>query len=294
MRRLTLIVAVLAAGSGLALLAGAAGGTTAASNRAAARAAAARILGQVPLPPGATEVSTDPSSSTWLSSPVSGAPATPDLVDFHRFWRVPGDPDAVFRWLEAHPPPGATVSLTGTGGDRGKTVTWSVGFRYPAAPGRISEEGLGVAVTAADGGGTAMRADAFAIWLIPRPAAEVVPRGTRAVAVFVDHFDGHATPVRTVSAPWKVRRLIAFIDSRQRAQPGATACPMIGTTTPLLDLRFLPAIGGSPLARAVEDGCGGLSFSIRGHRWPALAESGNLAALLRKLGALPASVDSSP
>jgi len=299
MSRLVVIFVVLVAGAGFALVACAASGTTstsstsaattttsgttASSNRAAARAAAVRIFAQVPLPPGATRASSDPSSSTWLRTPATGAPANPDLVDIQGFWRVPGDPHSVFRWLHAHAPAGTRVFVTGTGGQRGKIVMWTLAFSYPALTGRVSPEGLGVAVTAAHGGGTAMRADTFAVWLIPRPAAEVVPAGIRAVAVYVDHFDGSAVPVSTVTAKWKIRRLIAFIDSRELRQPGAMSCPAITPSTPLLDLRFLRAAGTAPLARAVEDGCGGLSFWIRGRRWPGLAEGGNLAGRLRKL-----------
>jgi hypothetical protein len=282
------VVVLLLAAGGAARGVQAASGRSAASNRAAARVAAARVLRRVPLPAGATEVGTDPGPSMWLGSSVAGTPATPDLVDLHRFWRLPGDPQTAIEWIQAHPPAGATMSTTGTGGQYGTTVMWSVTFAFPAVPGRISEEMLGVGVTAARGGGTAMRADGFAVWLIPRPPAERVPAGTHAVAVFVDHLGGTDVLVSRVTAPQKIRRLVAFIDSRQLAQPGARSCPEIGPDTKLLDLRFLAAPGETPLARAVEDGCDGLTFSIRGHPEPGLAEDADLGHLLRKLGALPA------
>ena len=56
----------------------------------------------------------------------------------------------------------------------------------------------------------------------------------------------------------------------------------------MLDLRFERADAGPPLARAVEDACGGLTFSIRGHRQRPLDELGDLSAMLWKLGALAA------
>ena len=133
-----------------------------------------------------------------------------------------------------------------------------------------------------------MRADGFAVWLVPRPAGEVVPAGAHAVDVFADRYAGGAFPVSTVVAGWKVRRLIALIDSLQIEQPGtAYACPAIGPFTRLLDLRFLAAPGTSPLARAVENGCRGLTFTIRGHTEPALSEQLDLTETLWKLGALP-------
>jgi hypothetical protein len=151
----------------------------------------------------------------------------------------------------------------------------------------MSDEALGVAVTAATGGGTAMRADGQAVWLIPRPTQEVVPAGTRAVSVSIDRLGGGQFPVSTVTAPRKIRQLLRFVDSRQLAQPGVTACREIGPDTTVLDLRFLAPSRGTPLARVVENGCGGLSLSIQGHSEPGLEEDVNLTGLLWKLGALP-------
>ena len=62
---------------------------TAASNRAAAEAAVGRLLAGVPIPPGAIRSSRNPSVGIWLDGPALGAPATPNLVGVHRFWRVP-------------------------------------------------------------------------------------------------------------------------------------------------------------------------------------------------------------
>jgi hypothetical protein len=261
---------------------------TASANRAAAQAAAMHISNEAPVPVGAVEASSDPEVGSWLKGSVAGAPATQELVDVHRFWRVPEDPQSVIAWIEAHQPADSTVSSTGYGGQYGVRVMWSVTFAFPAAPGQISQEGLGVAVTAAKGGGTAMRADAFAIWLVPRPAGEVIPAGTKAVKVFVDHFDHRAFPVRTVTARWKIRQLVAFIDSREIVQPGgSTSCPGPGGDSPLLDLRFMSAAGGQPLARALENGCYGLSFWIRGRAQRELSEGRDVTEMLWRLGALP-------
>ena len=53
------------------------------------------------------------------------------------------------------------------------------------------------------------------MWLVPRPASELVPEGTRAVGVFLDGTDGRAFPVSTVADPSAVSRLI---DGRRFAQ----------------------------------------------------------------------------
>ena len=281
-------VAVLEVGGGATRVAQAAADAGAASNKAAARAAAARILNDVRLPAGATRVSADPGVSIWLKYSVAGVPATPDVVDYHRFWRVPGDPHAVIDWIEAHHPAGATTSSTGSESRDGAPVTWSVIFAFTGIVRGVSEEVLGVGVTGAKGGGTAIRADGLAVWLIPRPVAEVVPAGTRAVSVSMDQPGGRNYRVSTITAPQPINRLVALIDSLPRAQPGAIACPTMGQHAGLLDVRFLAASGGKPLARAVETGCGGLSFAIRGRTKSGLDAGTNLERLLWQLGALPA------
>jgi hypothetical protein len=289
-RRLVLVVVATAALAGGSVLV-ASGDTTssAASNHAAARVAAARALAETPLPAGAVTVGTDPGTGGWLKYPAGGAPATRELVDVHRFWRVPGDPQTVMAWIKAHAPAGARVSGTGSGGVYGTTVMWSLTFSLRPVPGVISEEGLGVAVTAARGGGTALRADGWAIWIVPRPPSEVIPAGVGAVAVFVDRFGGRAFPAGIVSASRAVQRLVSFVDSRQIVPPGtAFSCPEIGPQTRTLDLRFLrTASDASPLARAVEDACGGLTFTVGDRREPALSEAGDLRGLLWRWHVLP-------
>lgn len=262
-----------------------------ASNRALARAVANTLLGQVAPPAGARVVSSDPerpSVNPWLGLPAT-RPASPLAVDLGRFWRVPGDPKSVIDWISAHPPAGLTKSGQSAGADHGTTRFWGVTFTARSIPGRISQAQLSVGVTAADGGGTALRADAVVVWMIPRPAGERVPAGVRSVLVSVDHYGRGAFKAATVTAPGKVARLVAYVNSRQLAQPGAINCPAIGPSTQVVDLRFLGAAGtGSvPLARAVEDGCDGLRFSVRGHRQHALAEGDSVSALLHRLGIKP-------
>ncbi|MGZ4178947.1 MAG: DUF4232 domain-containing protein, partial [Solirubrobacteraceae bacterium] len=260
---------------------------TVASNRALARTLAAELLGRVPVPAGAEQVARNPGIPIWLDSSASGVPVV-HVADVHRFWRVAGDPKTVFDQIRAHPPAGARVALTGTGSRNGTPVAWSLVFSYPPVPGRILERGVGVGVTSARAGGTAVRADGYAVWQIPRPASEVVPAAARTVAVSIDRDVGSGFPVGTVSARRTVARLVSFVDSRPVAQGLAQSCPEIGPSTRVLDLRFEGTEGGPPLARAVETACGGLSFFIHGRRQRPLDEGGDLSDLLWDLGALPA------
>ena len=273
---------LFAAGCGVVQVAGAGAPPGMAANQAAARVAAARALSAAVLPPGAIPLGRHPGVPRGVRYAVGGAPASLQEVDAHDVWVVSRDPLRVFEWIRAHPPRGSTTLDWGSEGRYGRTTAWNVTFGLPAGAG-VAEEGLGVDVTATKHGGSRIRADGWAIWQIPRPAWERVPAGVRAIAVFVDRVGGRTFPLSTVTASATVDQLVAFINSRQ-LQWGSRSCPLIQT---LLDLRFLPAAGASPMARAVEDGCAGLRFSVGGRLGPELAEDKDLGAMLWRLRALP-------
>ena len=128
-----------------------------------------------------------------------------------------------------------------------------------------------------------MRADALAIWLLPRSPSEVVPSGTALVRVFRQHPGGRERTIATVRAPARVARLVSYLNSRQLGQPGAASCPAVALHTTFLGLRFLGR-RDQALARAVEDGCGGLMFALRGHHEPWLEEGTPLGKVLGQLG----------
>jgi hypothetical protein len=258
-----------------------------AANRRAARLAAERALARIVLPPGAIPVATDPSVSSLLAQDGAAAqPGTPEIVSAHRFWRLAGDPANAVAWLLAHPPGGSKLLVTGTGAKRGVTITWGVSFTFGPIPGVLGQRSLDLSLSAARGAGTALRADGWAQWLIPRPASERVPAGVRSVAVGITTVAGspfHPRQVSTITDPATVNRIVALIDRLPLAQPGVRLCPAILVGSPLVDLAFLSA-GRNTLARAVEDGCGEVRLWIDGRAEPALGESTDLPGALRKLG----------
>ncbi len=260
---------------------------TLASNRALARAQAAELLRRTPVPAGATPTATNPGSHFWLDSPADGVPDA-RVADAHQYWSLEGDPQTIFGQIKAHPPAGARISASGTGSVNGIAQSWDVTFSFPAVPGRIVERGIGIELSAGRSGGTAIRADGYAVWEIPRAPSEVIPAGAHTVAISIDRENGQGFSVGAVNAPQDVARLGSFVDSRPVTQGFAHSCPELGPSTRVLDLRFERTDAGPPLARAVEDACGGLTFSIRGHRQRPLDELGDLSAMLWKLGALAA------
>ena len=272
------VVVALSAGSGYALAG------TRAPTKSAARVVAQRMLGLLKPPPGATPTSADPSEAKLLGQ-APQRQATPNRVDVHAFWRAPGDPQSVIAWVRAHSPGGSAPNLEGESGNFFSDGTASfVGFPFTPVPGAFSYRELIVSVSAARGGGTAMRADAQVVWLVRRPVSERIPAGVRAVTISDRHITGTSPGPWTVTDHARVHRIVALVDALPAAQPGAVACP--ADSGPIVTLRFeTAATGGRTLARATADGsgCGGVGLWIHGHRSPGL-EGG--PGLIRQLGSL--------
>ena len=244
-----------------------------AANRAAAHAEAHRLLERLPVPAGAVEVASSPAAGPWLARSGPGAPASTRLIDLHRYWRIAGHSDAgsLIDAIGARGVRGFSRDGTGEFGVGGTTVVWSVEFQGEHRPAGVYEEGATFSASAARGGGVALRADAWTIWLLPRPAWERIPAGVTAVAVSVGTYDGKRSfPVATVTAPQDVRGLVSVVDSRTVEQFDVFSCPLIQAQTLVLDLGFVR--GGTRVAGATEDACGGLRFTVGRRTGRALAE----------------------
>ncbi len=251
------------------------------SNQRAAKGAVDSMLGALRLPTGAVPSATDPSRSGLLADP-SSRPSTPALVDVNRFWRTPGRPQAVLNWVEAHPPAGMRGNMSGeSAGPRGLIASW---YGFWSAPTRgVSYRELVVTVAGASDGGTAVRADAQAVWVLARPASELVPVGVTRVTIRVRRM-GHrvSTPVTLIAAN-QVKRVVELVNRLPRSQPGVVACP--ADVGPLVELDFRRLAGVPPVAVAIADGsgCGVVTFTLRGRREPDLAGGRGLVAGLTAL-----------
>lgn len=238
-------------------------------DRRLARAFAERELGAFVLPPGAAETTTDPAVNGVLKA-AADTPGGARLIDRHRFWRVSGRPQRVPGWFKHHPPAATIPNGGGTASDRSGAYEWSVFVVYRHLPRYLFGGELGVSVAAATGGGTAVRLDSFATPLVPRPRWELVPRRARVVTVTAKGVvpeARNAAPRRfnyllaTITDPGRVRRLIAYINSRQIMQPGCCGgcgrCPRA---------RFGRRRLGAPPRRAVPwSGHGRLKVGRRLH-----------------------------
>jgi hypothetical protein len=136
--------------------------------KTAANRDAVRRLAAAPVPPGSHRVSHLP-QEYGLSGPEF-APVSPNLIRKEATFLTKLDPAEAFAWLKAHPPPkaGAQRLLT-SGGERDYT-SQTVGFQWGnsrAANGRNQYD----TVVNRPAGGAAIRIEAQAIWIRPRPKA---------------------------------------------------------------------------------------------------------------------------
>ena len=243
----------------------------AAANRAAARVDAARLLSRLSLPSGAQRSATEPQGGGRALAHSVSRPATPNLVDRHQWWIVPGTPRTVLAYIAAHRPAGSQLVLTGGGTGPGGTSYSAVGYGWPAVPGTLGSRELVIGAVRHGEHTTLLRVDAQDVWISPRPASERIPPGTTRLRLVVTRFGKlQQGPLTFVSAS-KLQRVTALLNELPRAQPGVVACPADPGLR--VTLRFLAQGASAPLAVAVVDpaGCGGVQLTLHGSRQPPLA-----------------------
>jgi hypothetical protein len=232
---------------------------SAAANQAAARADAAALLGEVSLPAGATEFSSEPAGDEGLLAHAgAGGPDTPNVVEAHAWWTVPGPRAEVMAYVRGHPPNGSALISWGSGDTRGLTSFESVTFAWPALPGVLSTRWLVLTAAQLPHGSTGLRADT---------QSERIPAGSRRLSVSVTSaLKGNLAPQRpfSVASAQRIEGIVALLNSLPAAQPGVRACaddPGIR-----LALAFYQPDAASPSAVATIDpyGCGGVQLTIGG------------------------------
>ena len=234
---------------------------TSASNRSQAQTDASARLAALNLPPGAQPSTTEPAGGGPALANSAGTPATPNLVDDHGWWVIPGSPQSVIAYIDAHPPAGSTPSLGGSGGSPQRVTL--TGFSWPAIIDVLSYRQLVVEAVTLPGGATGLRADAQVQWINPRPSSERIPAGVRRLAVTAHQFDRALLARFTVRSPRRLRRVITSIDSLPLFPPGAYNCPADAG----IEIRMaFYGRRGAPLAVSLVDpgGCEGVGLKIRG------------------------------
>ncbi|HEX6713195.1 MAG TPA: hypothetical protein VF066_07410 [Thermoleophilaceae bacterium] len=253
-------------------------------NERTARADAADALGLLRLPDGAARSDENPAADPQLlESPGLGRSASPNQIEQSEFWRVPGDPSDAIAWVKAHPPAGTRLVAWGKASNRDGPTTWSAAFERRPVPEVMVGRQLAVTVAKAADGGTALRADGFATWLVVRPASERIPAGAEVVQVTIT---GHFSTARigfAVRDKQQVALVTRILNRLPVTQPGLFMCPLDRGIHALLTFR---GGGGATIARAdaTLGGCAQVDLTIDGARQPSLNGYGLLDDLEAVLG----------
>ena len=266
---------------------------SAASNASAANAEAAALLQTLSLPSGATGSSTEPAGDRGsLAHPGLGTPATPNLVDDHAWWIVPGSRAEVLAYLTAHLPAGSALGPSSTADTDGATTNESVTFAWPAIANVLTTRSLALTVTQLPNGSTGLRADSQVIWVTPRPVSEVIPRGARLLKISVlSEIKVKLPPQRPfrVVSSKRIEELVALLNTLPAAQPGITNCPADFGISVRLAFYERTAAKPSAVARVDPYGCGGVRLTIGGapqppldsHSLPGVGSSQQASLILR-------------
>jgi hypothetical protein len=253
---------------------------TAAANESAAQADAASLLTELSLPEGATQSSIEPAEDdSLLAHPGVGPPATPNVVDDHAWWLLPGAPAEVLAYIRAHLPAGTTRALANRGLE-GPNVPHneSEAFAWPPITDVLAMRWLVVEVVELPDGSTGLRADAQVVWETPRPAPETIPQGSHLLRVSVHGSLKGEQPTQrplSVTSLKKINAIVALLNALPASQPGLRSCPIDRGIR--VRLAFYARRGVAPLAVADvnPEGCGGVALTIGGTPQPEL-ESGAL------------------
>lgn len=296
----TLFMTAYGTGVGVAMSSSAKHRLPTAANRQAARSAAQRLLSELRLPAGARSAQSDESRASLLGAALE-RPLSGKLIDLHRFWRVPGRPCKVMAWLEDHVPRHskitwwvnvrfpkrpcrqlsvaerrAMIEAPRSAKRKGQVPlppalgpVWGVHLSFPEVRGRFATRTLLIEVAAAEGGGTALRADAQVIWTHPAAPRERIPSGVRSVLVTA-HDQEHRVSFRhIVRDRATVRRLVALVERLKLAPPvsgSMRSCPAF-IDPELIVLSFRGRPHRRPLARLKIrlEGCESVGLKIHGH-----------------------------
>jgi hypothetical protein len=206
----------------------------AARNRLAAVHQAGLRLRQVRFPAGSHRVKAPPAA---IGNLLSGPPYTfggNRNVERHGFWIVPSlGPKALLRWVGHHRPPGSHSgdSSSGTG-----PSPISHEWEWPET-GRVWGSDVTVSPVAYRGG-SVVRLDSDAVWLLPRSRREHIPTTVRIVDLkiepgqpeIIEEGVPSSPPLPTrhlrISNPTEVQRLVRIVNRQRLVQlSGPHSCP---------------------------------------------------------------------
>ncbi len=248
-------------------------GGSAAANQAAASADAVQLLSKLVLPAGDRRSATEPEGGGLPLSQPAEAPATPNLVDLHQWWLVPGSPASVLDFVATHRPAGSRLVFAGHGGGSPQGLSFSqVGYGWPPVRMVLSARSLGITAVPLSGGVTGVRVDAQDVWIVPRPPSSEIPSSLTGLWVTVTRLGRRIQGPLRFSSAVKVRRAIALLNQLPLFQPGVISCP--ADFSNLIHLAFSGRANQRATAVVDASGCLQVGLTIDGRRQPTLAGGG--------------------
>jgi hypothetical protein len=156
-----------------------------------------------------------------------------------RWTSTPGgsclSPTETLAYIYAHLPPGTRRELwgTGPGGPNVPENTFS-GFRWPGSPGTLVVDAVRLA-----NGSTALRVDAYVVWITPRAASERIPAGARLLTISVRSWARRSSgpefnrltilrrlPSRVTSVA-RIEKIVTLLNELRVNQPGRRGCCLL-------------------------------------------------------------------
>jgi hypothetical protein len=204
----------------------------------------------------------------------------------YRTWTASEDPATVLSFVQAHLPPGSTISGSGSGGP---AFTQSVTRSWPVLHRILDSRLLLIEVTERAGGGTRLYVEAQSQWVVTRPRGERIPGGVREVDI-TDGWPGQPPFLsRRVTSAADVQKLVGVFNSLGIAQPVGVSCPS-ESVVPVVTVSFRTGETGVAVAQATVDSsanlpwpasapgwnCFSIAFTVRGRTWNRLV--GNVIA----------------
>jgi len=236
------------------------------------------ILGRAILPPDASPTTSVPDALAAASS----TPATPNLIDVDRLWRVGMTIEEAIAFVAAHPPTGMTCTGGGTSGGAGVVSSEDITFDLTSLPAGIASAQLQVAVAPTAATSSAIRVDAQVVFFPSRSEQEQVPAADAVVVVTRSGFFPSGAPAATSvtrTDPATVKNLASILDRLPAAVPGIRSCPSVSlhyqlafatragspanyvATTTACD-QVIVTVGGASLLPALSDVDGTLKAAV--------------------------------
>jgi len=254
MRRALVVIclALLVSAASAASAAGTQAATQLQANKAAARRDARQLLARLRMPKDLTRIGSAP---RWAIQ-AAALPLTGETSAADETWSTTtANPQAIIDFVQAHRPAGATDDGTGSGSNDTTGVnTLNVEFSWPPVGLQLYNRSLTVTIVTPPHGDSVVVAQSQSSWIVPRPASELVPSGTRVVDVRlrIGHGLGGLRQERTSTyVVWRQARVTAIVrqfNALQTMQDVALSCVLFQPDRPYLTLTFRSGRGpGHPV-----------------------------------------------